>query len=97
MRGKLLPAARSFARPAFEKISENRKKTGLRSEAYSFLICHGHLLSSGCLFSPLKKNGTRLRPWRIRQGLFLCASRRPNSDVSVEPATITSSDAILSK
>jgi hypothetical protein len=35
------------------------------------------LLSSGCLSSFVRKTARVLRPWRIRQGLFLCASRRP--------------------
>jgi hypothetical protein len=61
---------------ASRKKFGNHKKTGARSETYSFLIGHGHLLSSGCLSSSrLEKRHTRLRPWRIRQGLFLCAAR----------------------
>jgi hypothetical protein len=50
-----------FVRPFSERQSaverarrknfRNLKKTVARSETYSFLTCHGHLLSSGCLSS----------------------------------------------
>jgi hypothetical protein len=44
---KLLPAEQLFQmREASERAP--RKNFGSR-EKYSFLICHGHLLSSGCL------------------------------------------------
>jgi hypothetical protein len=80
---------------ASRKKFGNHKKTGARSETYSFLIGHGHLLSSGCLSSLVRKTARVLGPGEFVRASFCARRVVPNSNapqVRERPALILFDD-----